>query len=236
MTDSALPISPRRTLPDMQILLALVLRQPPCHPLPRQRHQVRDRHRVHPAGPIAARGRQPPAVRAEHGPIHRARRVPAGSAVPLPVRRAPAASTPSPSGRRWCVASRLPSGLNATPNVGPLWPCSANNCSPVPASHSFTVPSLLEIATRVPSGLNAIPLIRTPSFKVSSALPLQRVPHPRRPVAAPRRHPRSIGTEDHLLNGILYVPRALSAAHRCRCRRCPPFRRRSLPRGGCHPG
>ena len=61
-------------------------------------------------------------------------------------------------------ASRLPSGLNATPDaerhapdhVG--MPLEGADFLPVAASHSFTVSSQLAEARRLPSGLNATPV------------------------------------------------------------------------------
>jgi hypothetical protein len=53
------------------------------------------------------------------------------------------------------VASRCPSGLNATLYTEAVWPVSGGPiCWPVSASHSRTVLSALPETMRVPSGLN----------------------------------------------------------------------------------
>ena len=55
------------------------------------------------------------------------------------------------------VASRVPSGLNATPDTSSVWPVRVRTVVPVAGSHSRTVLSSLAVASRVPSGLNATP-------------------------------------------------------------------------------
>ena len=55
------------------------------------------------------------------------------------------------------VASSLPSGLNATPITGSVWPIRIRVRAPVAVSHSRAVLSTLAVASRLPSGLNATP-------------------------------------------------------------------------------
>ena len=52
------------------------------------------------------------------------------------------------------VATRVPSGLNATAFTAPSWSSRASS-APVAASNTRAEPSPLPVATRVPSGLNA---------------------------------------------------------------------------------
>ena len=52
------------------------------------------------------------------------------------------------------VATRVPSGLNATADTPPSW-SRREISAPVAASNTRALPSPLPVATRVPSGLNA---------------------------------------------------------------------------------
>ena len=85
------------------------------------------------------------------------------------------------------VASRCPSGLNATPVTGPVWPVSGSPRGwPVSGFHSRTVPSSLAVASRCPSGLNATP-VTGPVWPVSGS---PRVGRCRGSTAAPCRRRR----------------------------------------------
>ena len=54
--------------------------------------------------------------------------------------------------------SRVPPGLNATPDTPSVWPTSARRSTPLCTSHSRTVRSALALASTFPSGLNATPI------------------------------------------------------------------------------
>ena len=80
------------------------------------------------------------------------------------------------------VATRAPSGLNATAYTSPLWLTLASS-DPVTASKIRAVPSPLPVATRAPSGLNATaytsPLWLTlASSDPVTALKIRAVPSP----------------------------------------------------------
>src|SRR5207245_7248589 len=53
------------------------------------------------------------------------------------------------------LANRVPSGLKATDQTRPVWPCNVVRHLPVLTSHSLTIPSSLQLASRAPSGLKA---------------------------------------------------------------------------------
>ena len=103
------------------------------------------------------------------------------------------------------LASRCPSGLNATPLTAPVWPVSGSPRGwPVSASHSRTVPSALALARRCPSGLNATPFT-PPVWPVSGCadgLAGVGVPQPHRAVVAGGGQPVPVGAERHTAHRV----------------------------------
>ena len=182
---------------------------------------------------VAAGGGQPVPVGAERHTGHRAGV--AGERVRRRVGRC-RRSTAAPCRRRWRVASRCPSGLNATLFTAPVWPVSgAPTGWPVSAFHSRTVPSPLALASRCPSGLNATPSHRAgvAGERVAEGLAGVGVPQPHRAVVAGAGQPVPVGAERHTRS-----PRRCGRSAGCRrvgrCRRstaAPCCRRWRWPAG-----
>src|SRR5262249_6793930 len=74
------------------------------------------------------------------------------------------------------LARRLPSGLKTTLWTRSVWPLRVRISSPVPASHTFTSPGLLDsppaLASRLPSGLKTTLKTSPPGpLRVKGSLP-----------------------------------------------------------------
>ena len=98
------------------------------------------------------------------------------------------------------MASRCPSGLNATPYTASVWPVSGAPIGwPVSASHSRTVSSSPALASRCPSGLNATLRHRAgvAGERVADRLAGVGVPQPHRAVVAGAGQPVPVGAERH---------------------------------------
>ena len=107
---------------------------------------------------IAAAGGYPGAVRAERHRVHLAVVVQAGDSAPVAASNTRAPRSLLLNGSPLPVATRVPSGLNATAFTGSSW-SRRESSVPVAASNTWALPPLtgspLPVATRVPSGLNA---------------------------------------------------------------------------------
>src|SRR5262249_15920570 len=115
------------------------------------------------------------------------------------------------------VASRAPSGDQATDVTWPVCPLRVRSSRPLAASHTLAVPSQLPVATRAPSGAHTPPIpIITPlpapptppaSPGISPAAhpfaPPGRVPALGRAVHTPRRQPRPVRRPGH---GTDHIP------------------------------